>query len=222
MPKKEKAPQYVTPAGEFYYPWVNRPDDRPIKGKPQKPAYKLNLMYPANAPAWLKLKDKLDELVEASYDKAVAENPKKKKLIVRQYPYEMETDDEGEETGRVKLKLKQNASFKDKKTGEERQVFVALYDASLNPIDRTKVSIYGGSVGTASFSTRPYLVDSTNGAGISLDLKAVQVLQLVTTGERSGESYGFAKEEGYEAEDTSEEGAEAEAEATNEADATDF
>jgi hypothetical protein len=53
--------------------------------------------------------------------------------------------------------------------------------------------IYGGSTGTASFSTRPYLVDSTNGAGISCDLKAVQVLNLVTSSQRSGESYGFAK-----------------------------
>jgi hypothetical protein len=58
--------------------------------------------------------------------------------------------------------------------------------------------IYGGSTGTASFSTRPYLVDSTNGAGISCDLKAVQVLNLVTSSQRSGESYGFAKADGYE------------------------
>jgi hypothetical protein len=117
----------------------------------------------------------------------------------------MEVDDDGEETGNVLLKLKQNAAFTDKKTGEERQVFVALYDAQLRPIDRKKVSIYGGSLGTASYTTRPYLVDSTNGAGISLDLKAVQVLQLVTQGERSGQSYGFEAQDGYEGVDTEEE-----------------
>jgi hypothetical protein len=224
VPKREKAPQYITPAGEFVWPWLNRPDDRPIKGKPQKPAYKLNIRYPANAPAWLKLKAKLDELVEESYDKAVAENPKKRKLIVRAFPYSMETDDDGEETGNVTLKLKQNASFKDKNTGAEREVSVSLYDAQLSPIDRKKVSIYGGSVGTASFSTRPYLVDSTNGAGISLDLKAVQVLKLVTQGERSGESYGFAKNDEYEGIEQGEDEAEETSEAAggDEADATDF
>jgi hypothetical protein len=79
VPSKPKAPQYNTPAGEFIWPWLNRPDDRPIKGKPQKPAYKLEIRYPANAPAWLKHKEKLDELVDESYEKAVAENPKKKK-----------------------------------------------------------------------------------------------------------------------------------------------
>jgi hypothetical protein len=205
VPSKPKAPQYRTPVGEFYYPWINRPDDRPIKGKPQRPAYKLTIRYQANAPAWLALKDKLDELVEAAYDKAVAENPKKKKLIVRQFPYSMETDDDGEETGSVLLKLKQNASFKDKKTGEERQVFVNLYDTRLNPIDRTKVMVYGGSTGLASFSTRPYMVDSTNGAGISLDLKAVQIQNLVTQGERSAESFGFEKQaDGYEYEEPEE------------------
>jgi hypothetical protein len=100
------------------WPWLNKADDRPIKGKPQTPAYKLNLRYPANAPAWLALKEKIDELVEASFEKAVAENPKKKKLIVRAYPYSMDTDDDGEETGYVTFKLKQNAEFKDKTTGE--------------------------------------------------------------------------------------------------------
>lgn len=224
--KKTKAPVYTTPAGEFVWPWLNKADDRPIKGKPQTPAYKLNLRYPANAPAWLKLKEKIDELVEASFDKAVAENPKKKKLIVRAYPYSMDTDDDGEETGYVTFKLKQNASFKDKRTGDVRAANVALFDAQLRPIDRAKVMIYGGSTGTASFSTRPYLVDSTNGAGISCDLKAVQVLNLVTSSQRSGESYGFAKSEGYEYDDSEEApetvGEEKELVTADETDATDF
>jgi hypothetical protein len=133
LEKRTKAPVYTTPAGEFVWPWLNKADDRPIKGKPQTPAYKLNLRYPANAPAWLALKEKIDELVEASFDKAVAENPKKKKLIVRAYPYSMDTDDDGEETGYVTFKLKQNASFKDKRTGEVRAANVALFDASFAP-----------------------------------------------------------------------------------------
>lgn len=220
MSDKKKAPQYTTPMGEFVWPWLNKPDTRDIKGKPQRPAYKLNIRYAANNPAWLSFKTKLDELVDESYEKAVAENPKKKKVIVRQYPYVMELDDDGEETGNVILKLKQNASLKDKKTGEEREVTVALFYASGKPINRAQTSIYGGSTGMASFTTRPYLVDSTNGAGISLDLKAVQVFNLVSAGERSAESYGFSKQEGY---DEDEEEAEEEAAAEdNETDATDF
>lgn len=223
MPEKKKAPQYTTPAGEFVWPWLNKYDDRPIKGKPQRAAYKLNIRYDANNPAWLKMKDKLDELVEESYDRAVEENPKKKKVIVRQFPYSMETDDDGEETGKVVLKLKQNAFFKDKKTGEDRAAFVALFDAAGKPINRDKVMVYGGSVGIASFTTRPYLVDSTNGAGISLDLKAVQVLQLVTSQERSSSSYGFQAQDGYSYEGTDEETTEEEAGSeTSETDATDF
>jgi hypothetical protein len=209
------------------WPWLNKADDRPIKGKPQTPAYKLGLRYPANAPAWLAMQEKLDKLVEASYEKAVAENPKKKKLIVRAYPYSMDTDDDGEETGYVTFKLKQNAEFKDKNTGAVRKANVALFDAVGNMINRDKVMIYGGSTGFASFSTRPYLVDSTNGAGISCDLKAVQVLQLVSSSARTADSYGFSKQEGYEYEDDGSEqapetaGAESTSEAS-ETDATDF
>lgn len=223
MALKQKAPQYTTPAGEFVWPWLNKYDDRPIKGKPQKAAYKLSIRYDAQNPAWLKMQEKIDALVEASYDKAVEENPKKKKLIVRQFPYSMETDDEGEETGNVVLKLKQNAFFVDKKTGTERQASVALFDAAGRPINREKTMIYGGSTGVASFTTRPYLVDSTNGAGISLDLKAVQVLVLVSATERSASSYGFQAQEGYEG--TEDEGTtedEATSTETDETDATDF
>lgn len=197
--KKQKKPTYNTPAGEAVWPWINKPDDRPIKGKPQKPAYKLNVRYLATNPAWLKLKETLDTLVEESFDKAVDENPKKKKAIVRQYPYAMETDDDGEETGNVILKLKQNAFFTDKKTGETKQVFIDKFTAAGTPM-KAHVLVYGGSVVIASFSTRPYLVDSTNGAGISLDLRAVQVIQLVSNQERSASSYGFAAEEGYDGE----------------------
>jgi hypothetical protein len=242
---KQKAPQYTTPAGEFVWPWLNKYDDRPIKGKPQKAAYKLSLRYAANNPAWLKMQAKLDELVEAAYVKAVEDNPKKygedafnemspvdqKKvkankigIIERQYPYAPELGEDNEETGHVVLKLKQNAFFKDKKTGEEREAFVALFDASGRPIDRKKVMIYGGSTGVASFTTRPYLVDSTNGAGISLDLKAVQVLQLVTSSQRSAGSYGFAAQDGYSYEGTEDETTEDSETSTetDETDATDF
>lgn len=208
------------------WPWLNKADDRPIKGKPQTPAYKLNLRYPANAPAWLVLKEKIDELVEASYEKAVAENPKKKKLIVRAHPYSMDTDDDGEETGYVTFKLKQNAEFKDKTTGAVRKANVALFDAVGNMINRDKVMIYSGSTGFASFSTRPYLVDSTNGAGVSCDLKAVQVLQLVSSSARTADSYGFSKQEGYEYEDDGSEATDGEpapaTSAGDTADATDF
>lgn len=201
--KKPKKPLYQTPAGVAIWPWLNKYDDRPIKGKPQKPAYKLNIQYDATNPAWLALKEKLDALVEASYDEAIEKNPKKKKVILRQYPYAMDLDDEGEETGKVTLKLKQAAFIPSKKEGEEPQlVTIAKFDAKGTMLKNT-VLIYGGSVLKATFTTRNYLVDSSNGAGISLDLKAVQVLQLVSSQERSASSYGFGVEEGYEAEDDS-------------------
>lgn len=222
MAKKEKKPEYKTPIGEFLYPWLNQYDDREFDGKPQKPAWKLTIKYDAKGKAWLGLKDKLDALVETSYAEAVANNPKKKKEIGRAYPYEMETDDEGEETGNVKLKLKQNAFFTDKKTDEEVATKVWLYDATMRPIDRTKVKIFGGSTGLATFTVRPYFMQSSNKAGISLDLRSVQVATLVTRTERSAESFGLQRLEGYEGIETAEEEEAPAEEVLAEADATDF
>jgi hypothetical protein len=195
--KKPKKVLINTPPGIAHFPWLNKADDRPIKGKPQKPAFKTGIVYDATNPAWLALKARLDAAVEESYDTAVTENPKKKKLIVRQFPYKDETDEAGNETGRVIVNFKQNAEIKSKLTGEVTKVVIPQFDAKGKSLPKT-LAVFGGSLIKVSFSTRPYLVDSSNAAGVSLDLGAVQVLKLVTKGQRSADSFGFGAEDGYE------------------------
>ncbi len=234
--ESKKRQRYVTPTGEAVWPWINRYDDRPIKGKPQKPAYKLNLRYDAKSPEWLAFKRVLDRLVEESYEEAVEANPKKKKVIVRQYPYVMEVDDDGEETGKVILKLKQTAFIPAAKNSTRmRLVRIDKFLADGTPLPNSlevvwdedeqkvigttgSVAVYSGSLVKASFTTRNYLVDSTNSAGVSLDFGAVQVIKLVAGGQRSAESYGFDVTEDY-AEDNSDESPD---EKTTPDDPTDF
>lgn len=229
--KKEKKIQYLTPAGEAIWPWINKYDERDINGKPQKPAYKLSNRYAKTNPAWIALNEKLDALVEESYVKAVEEHgkkpgkrdPKTKEcLIQRAYPYYDELDEDGEETGFVILKLKQNA-FMPIKKGEKKLKLIHInkFDARMTPLKNSlevvwdedaqevrgtkgTVVVYGGSVVKASFTTRPYFVDSSNKAGISLDFSGVQILQLVTSSGRSASSYGFGAEEGYDGQDEDE------------------
>lgn len=199
--KKQRKPQYTTPAGEAVWPWINKYDDRDINGTPQKPAYKLGIKYSAINPAWMELKAKLDVLVEQAFQEMLVKFPQKKKVMKRAYPYSMLTDSDGEETGDVLLKLKQNAFITDKKTGEETLIFIPKFDAAGKPMDNSRL-VYGGSIVKSTFTTRPYFVASSNNAGITMDMRAVQVLDLVSNQQRSAASYGFGKEEGYEGEDT--------------------
>ena len=199
--KKQKRETFVTPKGEAQWPHLRKPDDRPIKGKPQEPAFKVNMRFAKDDPAWLKLKKLLDDKVEEAYQTAIEENPKKKKIITRAYPYSEVLDEEGEETGVIEVKFKQRAVIK-RKGKDDINVRIALFDAKGKPLP-DGVNPWSGSIVKVSFSPRPYLMDSTNAAGISLSFDAVQVIKLEQGGgaNRSANSYGFGEEEGYEADD---------------------
>lgn len=195
MAKRER---FTTPKGIAAWPWLRKADDRPIKGKPRKPAFKCNLrLNGADAEA---LKAFLDPQVEASYAQAIKDNPKKKKQIVKAYPYTAETDETGDvETGFTIFKFKQNATIK-MKNGETVKVTIPLFDAKGKPLPANVVP-YSGSVVKVSYSLRPYFMESTDKAGISLDLSAVQVLELVSSSGGTADQYGFGSEDGYEADD---------------------
>jgi hypothetical protein len=73
-----------------------------------------------------------------------------------------------------------------------------LFDAKGKPLSKD-IKIGGGSKMKVSYEILPYYT-AIAGAGISLRLKAVQVIDLVEySSGGSGESYGFGKEDGYEA-----------------------
>ena len=57
--------------------------------------------------------------------------------------------------------------------------------------------IWGGTEAKVAYQIIPYFVGSI-GAGVSLRLKAVQILSLVT-GEGNASSFGFKEEQGFEA-----------------------
>ena len=73
-------------------------------------------------------------------------------------------------------------------------------DAKGKPLTgETKVG--GGSVIKVSYEVVPYYT-AIAGAGVSLRLKAVQIIELKAySGGGNAESYGFGEEEGFEADD---------------------
>lgn len=63
---------------------------------------------------------------------------------------------------------------------------------------RKGVEVWNGSVIKVNGILFPYV--AANGAGISLKLNAVQILELVSSGNGAG-GYGFEEEDGYEEEE---------------------
>ena len=185
---KVKNTRYTTPAGIAQYPYLTKPD---TKFNPDG-EYKISVEIPgASAQDIVTF---LDEQFAVSVAKAKKENPGKK-IKEGDVPYSV-NDDTGAVTVRFKLKAKVTP-----KMGDPFEQRPALFDAKGKPIG-ADAKIGGGSKVKVAYELVPYYT-AIAGAGISLRLKAVQVINLVEfSGGASSEAYGFGQEEGYEAEDT--------------------
>lgn len=163
----------TTPAGIARFPHLNRPD----KKFDDIGVYKVNLELPAD-----EAKPFLDQ-VEALMAEFVSEKKrelKKDKLKMHTAPWE-------ENDGLVQLKLKVKAVGKNKE-GEEYSRQPKLFSATGEIITD---NIGGGS--KLKVAVLPYCwYTASLGAGITLQPKAVQVLDLVTWGDGgSATAYGF-------------------------------
>jgi hypothetical protein len=182
---KTKTPRYTTPVGIAQYPYLTKPD---TKFNPEG-EFKVNLEI--NAEDAAEICTFLDEQLAAAVAKAKKENPGKK--IKEGSPgYEV-----NEETGKVTLKFKLKAKVTTK-SGDTFDQKVALFDAKGKPITPAP-NIGGGSKVKVAYEVFPYYTAMV-GAGVSLRVKAVQILDLVEfTGGASAGAYGFGEEDGYEA-----------------------
>lgn len=189
MAQKKKNTRLTIPTGKAAFPYLNRPDTQfNTDGE-----WKVDLiMSKEEANDFLA---KVDEEVDAHFNNVYNEaSAKKKKKLVKHYPYEDVLDDETEEpTGEVKIKTKMKAKIKTK-DDEEIELAPQLFDKKGNPLDREKDIIRMNSLIRAAVELRPYTMDSTGMTGVTLQLKAVQVRQFAEG--TSAESFGFDVEEG--------------------------
>lgn len=186
---KAKNPRYTTPAGIAQYPYLTKPD---TKFNPDG-EYKCKLEISADQAQ--DIVTFLDEQHEAAVVKA-KKDPKNagKKIKEGNQPYEV-----NEETGKVTVSFKLKAKVTPK-VGEPFEQRPAIFDAKGKPMQEAKIG--GGSKMKIAYEAVPYYT-AIAGAGVSLRLKAVQVIDLVEfSGGASADAYGFGEEEGYEAEDT--------------------
>lgn len=211
---KKKQQKLTSPKGRAKYPWLNQPDTR---FNPDG-EYRVSLLLPADSKEAQAFMEKLDELADEAVEKAkndLIEDGKKAQAnkVTRNDPYVMEEDKEtGEETGNVEFKFKMKAKVYSKKHDKTFEFTPDVFDAKGNPVPGD-VRIFGGSILRVSFVPDPYYMPSSKAAGISLKLKAVQVIEL-SAGGRSASDYGFYEEDGFDVKD--DEATKTEAEGQNE------
>ena len=168
----------VSVAGEAIYPHLVKPDVR----FNELGEYKVTLKV-AKQDASEMVKE-IEKSIEDSLAKAEKEN-KGKSVKSAPKPYKEESD-------HVFFKFKMKASGVNKKTQEKFTQRPQLLDSKKNPI-APNTSIWGGSIMKVAYQPVPYFTPML-GAGISLRLKAVQVIKLV-----EGKSDNvFKEEDGFE------------------------
>lgn len=183
---KQKRERITTPVGVFVYPKLNKPDTKFNADG----VYSVKVRYTAGEAA--PLLAQLQSLADAAYVES-CKSEKKAKLKRADLPIAVEVDKDGNETGNYLLNAKLKAKF-TARDGSVIEMRPIVYDAHRNICTK---EVWGGSTGKLSLEVVPYFT-ATVGAGISLRLKAVQVISLVAAGQGgSAESFGFDKEDGY-------------------------
>lgn len=176
----------TTPCCKFQYPKLIEPETR---FNPEG-VYKITaLIDPRDADP---VASALDELLNRHKESLKSQAPTQKfKLADLPWSYE-EVD--GTPFFIVKAKMKASGMDRD---GRRWTSAPALFDAKGQPVkDREALArMWNGTMGKVSFEACPFY-QSAIGAGITLRLKAVQVLSLVESG-GSAESYGFGEEDGW-------------------------
>jgi len=166
----------VSPFGVASWPALNTPDE--YEGKK---SWKVDLIFDPDPEV-----DAMLEQLEAAYQesiegaKAEAEEAgldargRAREVEPNDRPWWDEVDKEtGAKSGRIVVRFRSKAEYKDKRSGEMRPIRLEVVDAFKRPV---KEQVGGGSILRVITDLNPYYFNGK--AGISLRLAAVQVKEL--------------------------------------------
>lgn len=201
MSEDRKVIKGNTPKGVASWPRLHEPDTK-FKDEGEY-SIKLRLSGSAAAELVAVLEAAADESYEAAKKqiaeaKAKEKNPKRRAEIKERadVPYK-ELYENDEPTGEYEFNFKMKASGVSKKTGKPWTRKPAVFNAKGKPMsDEEKAKVGGGSVVKVAYEITPFYTAAL-GAGVSLRLEAVQVLELKSFQARDASAFGFGEEEGY-------------------------
>jgi hypothetical protein len=164
----------TTPTGVAQYPWLSKADTKWNEAG----EFKTNLILSKEA-----AKPIIDQInsVFAENVQAETKNNGGKDIKTANPPYFDEVDESGKPTGNVIIKFK--SQFKP-----------TIFDSQGSVM--TESNIWGGSEIKVNAAVSPYIT-TLIGAGVSLRLKAVQVIKYVEGGTSSADNFGFQTETGF-------------------------
>ena len=188
MSEKQEKITVNTPIGEVQWFKMVTPDQKYNK-------YTMDLIVD-DGPEIQSLLAQISELEEAclaeSIAKAKPQNKKKVKLSGNAC-IEPQYDDQGEETGKFVIKLRQNATYKCSKTDEIKSLHPPkLFDAKAKEIvgeAKQQLMVFNGSEARAQLTLSPYFVPSI-GVGVSARPNAVQIIKLAEGSGGSNPDFG--------------------------------
>ena len=166
---------FTTAKGIAYYPYISAPDTK----FDEQGHYKVNLCLSEEdaQPVIELIKQSVVEGI-----KALKKDKPNTEIKQAPLPFSKEMDEDGNPTGNVIIKFKSKAAYKP-----------AVFDSKGNMM--TNSNIYGGSEikvnGSCAFYHTAML-----GAGVSLRLRAVQIIQYVE-GASGATKFGFEEVEGF-------------------------
>lgn len=192
--KKRKKVLQISPVGIAVWPWVNKADTK----YDEDGVYRVKLACDPNEPKAAALVKAIDAGVQKALADQKAEDEKgstkRKYKVMEDLPYAMEKNDADEETGRILFSFKLKAKGKTKE-GEIYDRKVALFNADGSAL--TKM-VGGGSKLQISYELNTfYIPTKSGGAGVSLRMEAVRVLELVEYNGRDAKGYGFDTDDEY-------------------------
>jgi hypothetical protein len=178
---KKRNVRFTTEVGIAKWPHLNKPDTKFDKDG----AYKVSLILDKDSVKGIM--SSVKEVLKDFVDGGGSQSGKMAPLPIRD-----DKDDAGNPNGNFEVKFKLRAiGGRQGDTWEQRP---ALFDSSGKPMTEL---IGGGSKVKVGCEIVPYSTGAT-GTGITLRLKAVQVIELVTVSSGdSFESWSFSEEEGF-------------------------
>ncbi len=190
-------PVKITPRCRFSWAHLHEPDRKyQTDGE-----YNVTCILDADDPLLAEIEAIRDEFYPMICEQEGKKITAKKPLPLKQapLPFKTEEDEEGEETGNVTIRPKAKALVRYKRDGEEKSFTFRPDIVDSSGIKPVREPVGGGSEGKVRFEVVPWYT-AMLGMGVTLRLKAVQVLELVPFGGNNLE--GFEQEDGFVAEDS--------------------
>ncbi len=154
--------------------------------------FSINLQMPVADS--VEMSEKLEEIVQVAFKEAIEKDPRLKNTLSTQEVCQPVYDrDTGDDTGNVEFKFKLKAKVQ-KRDGTYYEQQPAVLDSKKVPMSKDTL-IGNGSKVKVAFEPIPYVMSSTKKVGVSLRLKAVQVIDLVEYGNSA--TSVFDEEDGY-------------------------